>query len=136
MNEKRLDVPIGPEGRDDYMVTDYAPPTHDPESGSPSPYTTTESQDRDGESHGQLEMLPSPDEVTTVVSQLAIDDLREFASSIMNAAVDSAHKGHVDLDTIQFLNGWFASMEETIAAGDHLEEILSRRRKLRAPANR
>ena len=81
-------------------------------------------------------MLPSPDEVTTVVSQLAIDDLREFASSIMNAAVDSAHKGHVDLDTIRFLNGWFASMEETIAAGDHLEEILSRRRKLRAPANR
>ena len=73
-------------------------------------------------------MLPSPDEVTTVVSQLAIDDLREFASSIMNAAVDSAHKGHVDLDTIRFLNGWFASMEETIAAGDHLEEILSRRR--------
>jgi hypothetical protein len=136
VNEKRLDVPIGPEGRDDYMVTDYAPPTHDPESGSPSPYITTESQDRDGESHGQLEMLPSPDEVTTIVSQLAIDDLREFASSIMNAAVDSAHKGHVDLDTIQFLNGWFASMEETIAAGDHLEEILSRRRKLRAPANR
>ena len=54
----------------------------------------------------------------------------------MNAAVDSAHKGHADLDTIRFLNGWFASMEETIAAGDHIEEILSRRRKRRGSANR
>ena len=86
--------------------------------------------------HAQLEMLPSPDEVSTIVSQLGIDNLREFAASIMNAAVDSAHKGHVDLDTVRFLNGWFASMEETVAAGDRLEEILSRRRKRREPANR
>ena len=75
----------------------------------------------------QLKMLPTPDEVSTVVSQLEIDDLKEFAASIMNATVDSAHKGNADLDTIRLLNGWFASMEETIAAGDDLKEVLSRR---------
>ena len=113
--------------RNDYMVTDYAPPAHDPESGPPSLDTTAEPQDLDGEAHAQLEMLPSPDDVSTVISQLDLDDLRELAASIMNAAVDSAHRGHVDLDTIRFLNGWFASMEETVAAGDRLEEILFRK---------
>ena len=90
----------------------------------------------DEEVIAQIKMLPSPREVSTVICQLDVDDLREFAASIMNAAVDSAHKGHADLDTIRFLNGWFASMEETIAAGDHIEEILSRRRKRRGSANR
>ncbi len=85
----------------------------------------------DEETNGQLDMLPGPDEVSAVVSQLETDDLREFAASIMNVAVDSAHKGRIDLDTIRFLNGWFASMEETVAAGGNLEEILSRRRKPR-----
>ncbi len=97
--------------------------------------TAPQPQDLDGEARAQLEMLPSPDEVSTVISRLEIDDLREFAASIMNAAVDSAHEGHVDLDTVRLLNGWFASMEETVAAGDRLEEILSRRRKRRDPAN-
>ena len=40
------------------------------------------------------------------------------------------------MDTILFLNGWFASMEETISAGDQIKEILSRRRKPRRPSNR
>ena len=75
----------------------------------------------------QIEMLPNPEEVSTVVSQLDTDDLREFATAIMNASVDSAYRGRLDLVTIRFLNGWFASMEEMIAAGDDLEEILSRR---------
>ncbi len=79
-------------------------------------------------------MLPNPVEVSSVVRQLDMDDLREFAASIMNVAVDSAHKGHSDLGTIRFLNSWFASMEETIAAGDDIEEILSRRRHSRDPA--
>ena len=77
----------------------------------------------------QVEMLPNHGEVSAVVNQLSIDDLRAFATAIMNAATDSARKGHVDLDTAQLLNDWFASMEETIYAGDSLEEILSRRRK-------
>ncbi|MCY3542489.1 MAG: hypothetical protein OXH22_00370 [Chloroflexi bacterium] len=77
----------------------------------------------------QIEMLPSPDEVTAVISQLEIDDLREFAATVMNATVDAVHSGgHTDLETIRLLNGWFASMEETVAAGDDIEKILSKRR--------
>lgn len=88
----------------------------------------------DEEISAQTEMLPSPEEVSAVIAQLEADDLREFAASVMNAAVDSARMGHVDLDRIRLLNGWFASMEETVAAGDYLEEILSRRYRRREPA--
>ncbi len=77
----------------------------------------------------QIAMLPDHGEVSAVISQLSIDDLRAFATAIMNAASDSARKGHVDLDTAQLLNDWFASMEETVSADYSLEEILSRRRK-------
>jgi hypothetical protein len=91
---------------------------------------------RDEELSAQLKMLPSPGEVSTVVSQLEIDDLRDFAGSIMNVAVNAAQEGHADLNTIRLLNGWFASMEETIAAADELEEIMSRRWKPRSSGNR
>ena len=76
---------------------------------------------------GQLEMLPNPDEVFTAINQLELDDLREFAIAIMNVAVDSARKGHADLDTVTLINDWFATAEQLIAAGDSLDEILSRR---------
>ena len=80
------------------------------------------------ERSAQIAMLPNSDEVSMVVSQLEIDDLREFAAAIMNTAVSSARSGSADIDTVRLLNGWFASMEETIAAGDDMEEILARRR--------
>ena len=87
--------------------------------------------DIDEELNAQLAMLPDAHEVSTVVSQLGLDDLREFAASIMNIAADHAQKRTTEIDTVRLLNGWFASMEETIAAGDDLDEILSRRRSLR-----
>ena len=80
----------------------------------------------------QLEMLPDARAVAAVVSQLEPDDLREFAASIMNVAIDYARKDSSDIEAVRLLNGWFASMEETIAAGDELEEILSRRRAAKA----
>ena len=86
----------------------------------------------DGELHAQIGMLPNSEEVSVVVSQLKPDDLREFATAVMNASVQAALSGHVDIETIRFLNGWFASMGETIVAGDDIEDILSRRR---APEN-
>ena len=76
----------------------------------------------------QIEMLPSEDEVAAVVSRLEVDDLREFAAAVMNAAVDLARNDNADMETVRLLNGWFASMEETVAAGADVEEILSRRR--------
>ncbi len=90
----------------------------------------------DGELHAQIDMLPNPEEVSAVVSQLNADDLREFATAVMNASVQAALSGHVDIETIRFLNGWFASMEETIAAGGDIDEILSRRRAPDNPVNR
>lgn len=86
----------------------------------------------DSELHAQIDMLPNPEEVSAVVSQLKTDDLREFATAIMNASVQAVLSGHIDIETTRFLNGWFASMEETIAAGDDIDAILSRRR---APEN-
>ncbi len=82
----------------------------------------------DSELRAQIDMLPNPKEVSAVVSKLSIEDLREFATAIMNASVKSARSEHADIEMIRYLNGWFASMEETIAAGDDIEEILSRRR--------
>ena len=76
---------------------------------------------------GQIEMLPNQGEVSIVVSKLALDDLREFAASVMNVAVNAACRRGSDLETVRLLNSWFATMEETVAAGDDLEEILSRR---------
>ena len=84
--------------------------------------------DVEEELNAQLAMLPDAHEVSTVVSQLELGDLREFAASIMNIATDHARKRTTEMDTIRLLNGWFASMEETIAAGGDLDEILSRRR--------
>ena len=77
----------------------------------------------------QIEMLPDHGEVSTVVNQLSVDDLRAFATAIMNAASDSARKGHADMDTSRLLNDWFASMEATVSDTDSLEETISRRRK-------
>lgn len=86
--------------------------------------------DIDEELSTQLGMLPDAHEVSTVVSQLELGDLREFAASIMNIAADHAKKRTTDIETVRLLNGWFASMEETISAGDDMDEILSRRRSL------
>ena len=90
----------------------------------------------DEELSAQLEMLPDARAVSAVVSQLEPSDLREFAASIVNIAVNYARRETSDIDAVRLLNGWFASMEETIAAAGELEEILSRRRGSGSPASR
>ena len=86
--------------------------------------------DIDEELSVQLAMLPDADEVSAVVSQLELGDLREFAASIMNIATGHVQERTTEIDTVRLLKGWFASMEETIAAGDDMDEILSRRRSI------
>ena len=131
----------------DYYCTNYRTPLHGPVSDwvhtFPEPHGFRDSApvilthsmaDDDSEAEeysGQIEMLPSECEVSIVVSKLALDDLREFAASVMNVAVKAALRGFSDLETVRLLNSWFATMEETIAAGDDLEEILSEDYKLR-----
>ena len=82
---------------------------------------------RDIEMREQLGMLPSPDDVDVVLSQVDERYLREFATAIMTVAVDAAWRNCMGLDDARLLNGWFATMEEIVAAGDDLEEILARR---------
>ena len=81
----------------------------------------------DEELGGQLEMLPNPDEVRSAINKLELRDLREFAKAITNVAVDSARKGHTDIDTITLINDWFATVEELVAAGDSIDDILSKK---------
>ena len=75
----------------------------------------------------QMELLPSPDEVVAVVGHLEVKDLQEFACAIMDTAVRAALDGVLSIDSVRLLNSWFGSMEETVAAGDSIDEILSRR---------
>jgi len=92
--------------------------------------------DIDEELNAQLAMLPDAHEVSTVVAQLELGDLREFAAATMNVATDHAQKRTTDMETVRLLNGWFASMEATIAGGHDMDEILSRRRSLQVRAGR
>ena len=75
----------------------------------------------------QMELLPTPDEVVAVVGHLEVKDLQEFACAIMDTAVRAALDGVLDIDSVRLLNSWFGSVEETVAAGDSIDEILSRR---------
>ena len=75
----------------------------------------------------QVKMLPTPDDVASVVARLDVEDLRQFTAAIMNCAVASARAGVLDLDSVRLLNSWFGSMEETLAAGKSIDEVLDRR---------
>ena len=79
------------------------------------------------ETEVQLSMFPTPEASVALVENTSIDDLREFTVAIMEIVFDLARRAR-DLDVIRLLNGWIASLEETIAAGADLDEILSRRR--------
>jgi hypothetical protein len=79
------------------------------------------------ETEVQLSMFPTPEASVALVENTSIDDLREFTVAIMEIVFALARRAR-DLDVIRLLNGWVASLEETIAAGDDLDEILSRRR--------
>ena len=87
----------------------------------------------DEELSAQLEMLPDARAVSAVVSQLEPSDLREFAASIVNIAVNYARRETSDIDAVRLLNGWFASMEETIAAGRRIGRNTVQKTGLREP---
>lgn len=74
----------------------------------------------------QVELLPDPEQIDTVVRSLAIEVLRDYSCAVTGCAVSMFQSGRADLDTLRTLNGWFASMEEILDAGDALGEILSR----------
>lgn len=77
----------------------------------------------------QLELLPAGDEIGIIVDQLSRDDLQELAQAVVDILVTSARQGDLDLPHLRLFNEWWGSMEETVAAGDCLDEILERRYK-------
>ena len=77
----------------------------------------------------QLELLPAGHEIAIIVDQLSKDDLQELAQAVVGIVVTSARQGNIDLPHLRLFNEWWGSMEETVAAGDCLDEILERRYK-------
>ena len=67
---------------------------------------------------GQVEMLPSMEEVEFVVGRLSLEDLRTFTCGVMDCTIASAHRGTLDVDMVRGVNGWFGTMEEILDAGD------------------
>ena len=80
------------------------------------------------ELHGQIDMLPSPGEVSDIMEHVEGETLREYAVAVTNIAVRLAHPTMPNrVREVADLNGWYASMEETVAAGDQIDEILAKR---------
>ncbi len=77
----------------------------------------------------QLELLPSEHEIAILVDRLDENDLRQLAQATADIIVTSANQGDLNLPHLRLFNEWWGSMEETVAAGDCLDEILERRYK-------
>ena len=85
-------------------------------------------QPRDAELAGQLDKLPSPEDVEELCSVLRVSTLREMAAEIVNGGIEYA-KGNIDhLEYAKLLNSWIATAEETAAAGRNVSRIAARRR--------
>ena len=75
----------------------------------------------------QLSMLPSTSEISFVIENSELSDLREYADAVTGIAVNLIRSSGANLATVALLNDWFATLEEIIEMGDELEEIESRR---------
>ena len=74
------------------------------------------------ELRGQIRMLPSAEDIEAIVSEVDPGYLRGFATAIMTVAADEARRECMGLEAVSQLNGWFATMEELVAAGvDHAQ---------------
>ena len=83
----------------------------------------------DEELAGQLDKLPSSEDVEELCSVLRVSTLRELATEIVNGGIDHA-KGNIDLlEYAKLLNSWIATAEETVAAGRNVSRVASRRKR-------
>ena len=68
------------------------------------------------EMYEQIRRLPSAEDVEAILSEVDHHGrLREFATAIMRVAVAEARRECMGLKAVKQLNGWFATMEETVA---------------------
>ena len=82
----------------------------------------------DAELAGQLDKLPSSEDVEELCSALRVSTLRKLATEIVNGGIEHA-KGNIDrLEYVKLLSSWVATAEETVAAGKNVSKITSRRR--------
>ena len=86
-------------------------------------------QKMDEELAGQLDKLPSPDEIEELFSVLRVATLRELSAEIVNGGIEHA-KGNISrAEYLELVNSWIATAEETVAAGRNVSRIAARRRK-------
>lgn len=84
---------------------------------------------------GQLAMLPTLDEVTGVVRNLPVEQLRDYSIAITTIAVDLFRSWSLDLQALRDLNGWYATAEEIAVLGDRVDEILALRGEMTPNGN-
>ena len=77
---------------------------------------------------GRLDELPTSEEIEELIYALDVPTLREFSSAILTASIDYVEGRSDKLAYLQNLNSWIATAEETVAAGEDMDEILARRK--------
>ena len=75
-----------------------------------------------------MDELPTSEEVEALIYALDVPTLRELSSAILTASIDYAQGRSEKLANLQMLNSWIATAEETVAAGEDMDEILARRK--------
>lgn len=77
---------------------------------------------------GHLDKLPTSAEIEELIAALDVPTLREMSSAILTASIDYVAGRSDKLQYLELLNSWVATAEETIASGEDIEKILSRRK--------
>ena len=77
---------------------------------------------------GHLDKLPTSEEIEELICALDVPTLREMSSAMLTASVDYLEGRADKLQYLELLNSWIATVEETIAAGEGVREILARRK--------
>ena len=76
-----------------------------------------------------IDELPTSEEVEELVHALDPPTLREFSSAILTDSIAYVEGRCDKLAYLQILNSWIATAEETVAAGEDMDEILARRKE-------
>ncbi len=82
---------------------------------------------------GQLEQLPTEEQVHILVQLLRTPELREVAAGVIND-VAAGCKSEDILEVAGAINGWIATAEETVTSRRKLRNIIAARERMRKPA--
>lgn len=85
--------------------------------------------DREDELLDQLERLPSQDQIRQLVGLLGKPSLKMLSEGLLVDGVEACKKLDI-LAVVKVLNSWTATVEEKVAAGNRINRILSRRKRV------